>query len=376
MLGDRVMEEEFWKPWPDLHLQISERLRDRGGTALGQACIDAFFKLDGAEHWAPEKVLLGEVSYVIDIGLLVHLIGVGSIPKDYLVQLNEAVAAGKRLPHTLWSELLVAALLTNYGAAVKFVPREEYKTSDLSVSWDGLTDVDVEVTRAESKALHDSVRIGVEDFVQALSPGDVDWHVVCFVADASNPEILSAAFDAAVNLRPGQDANEEGIWYVKAIPLSERDVVVGGRCSELLGPEWWPAREPTFFSNSTLLNGKGNPVVALRSLVPETSYLNPIRRKAEHGQHTSGRPFLIALNASELPGANKRLKDEIEQNLSLWDHVSGVLIFSPWFYVTSKTKAYKFRVITNPHANHPLPESIRNLSGPLSNELEFEICER
>lgn len=370
------MDEDFFKPWPDLHRQISERLRNRGSTALGEACIAAFFDLDGAKQWAPEKVLLGEVSYVIDIGLLIHLIGVSSIPNDYLAQINEAVAAGQNLPCSLWSELLVAALLAHYGATVSFVSRKEYKTSDLRVSWDMHTEIDVEVTRAESKALHNSVRTGIKNFVQALSPGDVDWHVDCFVADASNPEILSAVFDAAVNLKPGQEANQEGIWYVRAIPLSEYDAIIGGRSSELLVPQWWPDHEPTFFSSSTLLNSKGNPVVAIRSLAPETSYLNPIRRKAEYGQHTSGKPFLIALDASELPGANKRLQIEIEKNFDLWDHVSGVLIFNPWFYLSSKTKAYNFRLITNPHATHPLPGAIRILSEKLSNELKFKIYER
>lgn len=151
---------------------------------------------------------------------------------------------------------------------------------------------------------------------------------------------------------------------------------MGARCRELLGPEWWPDDEPTFFSNATLLNGRGNLVVMLRSLVPETSYLNPIMRKAEHGQHAPGRPFVIALNVSELPRAHERLQTEIERNFPLWDHVSGVLIFILWFYVSSKTKAYKFRMFSNPYVSAPLPEQLVNLSEQKLHELEFEICER
>ena len=376
MLGDGVMENEFWRPRQDLKQQFYERLQDMGATELGLSCIETFFNLDAASHYAPEKVLLGEVAYVVEIGLVLSILGIDSLSREYLGKVSEAVSAGRRISPDFWSELLVAALLKYYGAAVRFVPRATSRTSDLHASWKGREEVDVEVTRAELRQLHQAVRAGIEDFVQALSPGDVNWHVACFVSDASNPKILSAAFGAAVKLTPGQFAEDPGVWFTRAVPLDERDTVVGGNSNELLGPIWWPKGESTFFSNSTLLNGRGNPVVMLRSLAPETSYLNPIMRKAEHGQHTDGKPYVIALNASELPSANERLKSDIEKNFPLWQHVSGILIFSPWFYISSKTKAYKFRVLKNPHATHSMPRRLVELSDKPAHDLEFTICQK
>jgi len=201
----------------------------------------------------------------------------------------------------------------------------------------------------------------------------VDWHFLCFVSDASNPEILAAAFDSAVKLIPGQQAEEEGLWSVEAFSLTERDKIVGWQNTELVEPSWWPQGEPVFFATETLLNNKGNPVVMLRSLVPQTSYINPIERKANHCQHTEGVPYIIALNASDLPNANERLQQYIEENFPIWKHVSGVLIFGPLFYSTSRTKAFQFRIFSNSNADYPMPNQLICLSKDLKHILEFII---
>lgn len=370
------MDDEFWKPKSDLKQQFSERINSMGGTELAQTCVDSFFKLEVAKLWKPKKVLLGEVSYVIDIGLVLSILGFDNLTDDYRQRINEAIKVGSNLPAALWSEILVATLLKHYGVSVQFVPRGSSKTADLSCFCKDRTPFDVEVTKAEMRSLHVAVRRGIEDFVHALRPGDVDWHVACFVSDASDPKILAAAFDAAAKLIPGQQAEEEGLWSVTAVPLSERDDIVGGKSSELFGPTWWPQGESVFFSNATLLNGKGNPVVILRSLVPKASYMNPVLRKADHGQNTEGRPYIIALDASELPRAHERLPPDIEQNFPIWNHVSGVLIFTPLFYTSSNTKTFRFRLLANPYSDWPMPSQLINLAKDSLQELEFTICSK
>ena len=370
------MDEEFWKPKDNLKQQISDRLKEMGGIELAQTCVDSFFAIEGAKYWKPEGVLLREVSYVIDIGLVLSIIGNNSLPYDYRQKINEAVKLGSNLPPNLWSELLVAALLKYHDADIQFVPRSTSKTPDLRVSWKYGNVIDVEVTRAEVRLLHKSVQDRVHDFVQTLTPSDVDWHLVCFVSDASNQEILTAAFDAAVELVPGQRAEETGLWYVEAVPLPERDKIVGGQYCELFRPKWWLHDEPAFFSVATFLNGKGNPVVRLSSLLPRTSYLNPIMRKANHGQHTEGRPYVIALDASDLPSASNRLLPDIEGNFPIWKHVSGILILSPIFYTTSRTKELMFRVFSNPYADYPMPNQLIDFSNCASHKLEFKICQK
>ena len=268
----------------------------------------------------------------------------------------------------------MATLLKHFGASVQFVPRGSPKTADLSCNWKGQPSFDVEVTRGKMRELHAIVQQGLNDFVDALAPGDVDWHIVCFVSNASDKKLLANAFEAAVKLRPEERAEERGFWSVAAVSLSDRDIVVGDRSTELLAPTWWPQDESAFFTSASLLNGKGNPIVAIRSLVPQASYMGPINRKAEHGQHTAGRPFIIALDASELPRAIERLPADIERDFPIWTHVSGVLILSPRFYTTSKTKEFKFRLLANPHAEWEMPSELLDLCHASCNEVKFEIC--
>ncbi|MTV39511.1 hypothetical protein [Duganella radicis] len=368
------MDDDFWKPRENLKQQFHERLNEMSGTDLAKECIEAFFDLEGAKSWRPDKVALGEVAKVIDLGLVISILKQTNLQKDYQDQINESLKTKEDIPRDLWSELLVATLMKHMEASVQFVPRGASKTADLSCNWDGQPCFDVEVTRGKMKAWHQAVQQGLNDFVDALAPGDVDWHIACFVSDASDKEILTKCFAAAARLKPGERAEQEGLWSVTAIPLADRDSIVGGQSSGLYAPTWWPQQEAGFFINGSLLNGKGNPVVALRSLVPLTSYMNPIKRKAEHGQHTGGRPYVIALDASELPRATTRLPADIELDFPIWTHVSGVLIFSPLFYITSRTKEFKFRLLANPHAEWPMTKELLELSLATSHEVKFEIC--
>lgn len=366
------MDDEFWKLKSDLKQQIIERLQIIDGTDLAHTCVDSFFQLEGAKSWKPEKVLRDEISYVIDIGLVLTILGFDNLTDDYRQKINKTIEIGSDLSANLLSELLVAVLLKHYGASVQFIPRRSSsKTADLSCSWENQNPFDVEVTRAEIRPLHAAVQRAGNAFIDALHPGDVDWHVACFVSDASDPKILDAAFDAAVKLLPGQRAEEEGMWFVTAIPLSERDSTVN-RFSKLLKPTWWPQGESTFFFQESLLNGKGNPVVMLRSLAPKASYMNPVIRKANSGQYTKKRSYLIALNTSELPDAYERLPPDIEQNFPIWNHVSGILIFNPLFYFKSKT--LKFRLLVNRNSCWPLPSQLLDLAK--DSLLEFPICHK
>jgi len=367
------MDEEFWKPHSNLKQQFVERLQEMGGNDLAIACVDSFFALDGAKSWKPEKVLLGEVAHVIDVGLVLLIVGQSNLPNNYKQKINESVVVGTKVPPDLWSELLVATFLKYYGVTVQFVPRGPSKTADLDYNWKGQA-FDVEVTRGKMKALHVTAQERLNDFVAALVPGDVDWHIMCFVSDGSDEKILAETFEAAVKLHPGERSEVQGLWSVVAVPLADRDTIAGGQAVELLAPTWWPKKESAFFTTATILNGKGNPVVALRSLVPHAPYMNSIRRKAEHGQHTVGRPYIIALDASELPGAIERLSPDIERKFSIWTHVSGVLILIPFFYTNSTIKKFKFRLLTNPYADSKMPSDLLDLCNASQNEVKFEIC--
>lgn len=257
------MEEEFWKPQADLKHQFLERLKEMGGNNLAITCIDTFFAFDGSKSWKPSQVLLREVARVIDVGLVLSIIGQSNLSSEYKIQINESLKTGSTIPPDLWSELLVASFLKHCGAAVQFVPRGRSKTPDLSCFCNEIQ-FDVEVTRAKMKASHSTVEQSLNDFVDALKPGDFDWHIICFVSDGSSNKILDSTFEAALKLHPGECAGEQGLWSVIAVPLADRDTVISGQSTELFAPRWWPKNQPTFFTTTTLLNGKGNPVCHCR----------------------------------------------------------------------------------------------------------------
>jgi hypothetical protein len=245
---------------------------------------------------------------------------------------------------------------------VTFVPRQTNPTSDIEANWGNGVVLDVEVARGETRQLHMAVQIGVEAFVGALQPGDVEWNVVGFIADASKSESVEALFEAATILRPDESAEDVSGWYVRAVPLGRRDEVVGAHSVEMFGPSWWPSDEPTYFSTSTLIGASGNPVVLLRSLVPLASYMNPILRKASSGQQRPGNPYLIALDVSDLPRAHERIVEDLRGYFTIWNHVSGVLLFEPRFYIGAERKEWVIFIHSNPSATIPLPTNLTELA--------------
>lgn len=153
---------------------------------------------------------LRELSKIFDLGLPFALLAGNASAEAHRQEVGKAVGRGERLPASLLSEVHAGALLSNWGAKVKFVPRQEHPTPDIEAQWaDGVT-VDVEVARGEVRQLHKAVQGGLEAFTGALQAGDKGWNLVGFIADASNSDDLSAMFGAAIKLLPGQSAEDAG----------------------------------------------------------------------------------------------------------------------------------------------------------------------
>jgi hypothetical protein len=332
---------------------ISGQLTERGTMAL-----EAFLELPGVDLWRPESIHLREVAMVFDIGLPFSFLRNNRTADAHRAQWGSAVGRGERYDPSLSSEVHAGALLSGWGADVAFIPRGSSPTPDIEASWSPGEVVDVEVARGEIKQLHAAVQRGVADFVGAIQPGDVDWHIVGFIADASAPAELAAMFEAAIKLRPGESAEVATRWHVRAVPLDLREDVVGPHSVELFRPCWWPAEQPTDFSTGTLIGSGGNPVVLLRSLIPRASYRNPVLRKADSGQRRNGNPYLIAIDVSDLPRAHELLVDDLRKDFSIWEHVSGVLLFEPRFWVGADRKEWVVSIYRNPVAAIPLPAAL------------------
>lgn len=327
-------------------------------TEIGNRALESFLGLPRIERWNPDNMYLCELSSVFDVGLPFSLLRGNTTAEAHKQKFGAAISRGGRVPSSLASEVHAGALLSNWGATVSFVPRQDTPTPDIEATWGDGVMVDVEVARGETRQLHIAVQNGIKAFAGALQPRDVAWNVTAFMADASNSEDLDAMFEAATILQPEQSAEEYGKWYVRAVPLSLREDIVGAHTIELFGPTWWPNNEPSYFSTSTLIGSTGNSVVQLRSLVPLASYINPVLRKANSGQRRPGNPYLIALDVSELPRAHERIVDDLRGYFEIWSHVSAVLLFEPRFYTGFERKEWVVSIHRNPDATIPLPNHL------------------
>lgn len=342
-------------------------------TELGTKALDSFLALPLIEDWCPKNMYLGELSSVFDVGLPFSFLAGNATAEAHRRQFGVAASRGERAPASLSSEVHAGALLSNWGANVKFMPRQAHPTPDIEANWDDGATLDVEVARGETRQLHMAVQSGVETFIGALQPGDVAWNVAGFIADASNSVDLAAMFEAAIALCPGQSAGDAGRWCVQAVALERRDDVVGAYSTELFGPAWWPSDEPNYFSTSTLIGATGNPVVLLRSLVPIASYTNPILRKATGRQKRPGNPYLIALDVSELPRAHERIVNDLIGYFKIWDHVTAVLLFEPRFYIGVERKVWVVSIHRNPSATIALPPHLAALSNRGKFSVDFTL---
>lgn len=345
----------------------------------GEAALASFLSLPGVDLWNPENFLFKELSFVFDVGLPIALLGNNPSADAYKQEIGKAISRGHEVPPNLWSEVQVGALLSNWGLATSFVKRETYSTPDLEVQLENGQMLYVEVTRGEIRHPHVAVKDGLASLLEVLSAGDVDWNVVCFFADASNPDDLNAALDAAIALHPGECKEKPERWAVQAIPLECRDDVLRVE----MKPDWWSSNEPSYFANGALIGGDISPIVTLRTMIPATSlYVNPIRSKAGSKQHRPGHPYLIALDTSNMLGAHRRILSELNRYFPDWKHVSGVMLFDARFWVGVNSKEWIVSLHTNPYAELPLPIEIGNITNNephsvkyiLSNELLTKSC--
>lgn len=349
---------------------------DQPLTSVGAAALDSFVALPRVGEWSPQNLYLLELSTVFDIGLPFSLLAGNTSADAHRRAVGAAIGRNEKSPTSLLSEVHAGALLSKWGASVRFVPRTNFPTADIEADGGDGVNVDVEVVRGDTRKDHQAVQSGLAAFGGALRASDVTWNLAAFMRDASNHTDLASMFDAATNLRPGLSAEEPGKWFVCAIELDRRDDVVGSSCTELFGPGWWPDDEPNYCVTSTLIGTVSNPVINLRSLVPLAPYTNPLLRKASGRQRNLGNPFLIAFDVTELPRAHERLVNDLNGYFEIWDHVSAVLLFEPRFWTGYEHKTYVVSVHPNPKAGIAIPHFLRQLPTGERFNVEFVISHK
>lgn len=360
---------------PTLDSEILATIK-RPLSHVGIRALRAFLGLPHLEGWRPPDLYYQRLSQIFDIGLPLSFLDGNQSGRRHRDELGRAVSRNEATPTSIMSEIHAAAVLTHWGANVQFIPVSKTPTPDLEVVWGSERPLTVEVVRAETKDLHEEVKCGLESFVGALQPGDVEWNLACFVADASKASDLNEMLEAAIRLRCNENAEEPGRWSVKAVPLVLRDEVLGGRTDELHGPSWWPSDEPEYLATATMIGMNKNPVIRIASLVPQTSYLNPIDRKASSGQHKNGCPYLIACEVTNLPRAHERVVHELGNYFKIWPHVSGVLLYELRFWAGVEKKEWVLSLHHNSFSTHPLPQRMSDFEGGKRFSVVSQLLER
>ncbi len=345
-------------------------------SEIGEAALESFLALPGVTTWCPDNLWLAELSKIFNIGLPFALLGSDPSAASHRREIGRAVARGENMSPSTWSEVQAGAILSNWGAKVSFIKRGKSPTPDFEAQWTHGVVLDVEVTRAEIRQLHKAVKDGLESFTGALHPSDVDWNVICFIADASNPNDLNAVFDAVTELRPNETKEQPSRWAVRAVPLEQREHVVGAQANKIFAPKWWPSDEPSFFATSTIIGSNSSPVILLRSLIPMTSYMNPIIRKANSGQRHSGHPYLIALDTSEMPRAHDRIAGDLGSYFVDWNHISGVMLFESRFWIGVESKEWIVSIHANPHARLSIPDCVVGIADSKRHLLRFVLSNK
>ena len=342
-----------------LRRRIQEAL-PRPLSPMGGAALEGFLSLPGASGWRPEKLALKELSYIFDIGLPLALVGDNLSARAHLFRAGEAARAGRYPDKDTWSEVHAAALLTRWGGAVNFVAQAQ-KPPDIEVRLERDRIVEVAVVRADLRRhraeVHDRVRLVAD---RLLTRG-VDWNIVCFLADAANELDLKSALDAATLLGPNDHVDDyRKRWAVRAIPLDREVGVREPDPVRSLAPEWWRPDEPNIEITSVLSKHLAleSPVISVRSQISSAAYLNALERSAIGQAAPAEHPYLIAVDVQDMPHGHERIVTRLNDQFSSWNHVSGVLLFEPRFWIGLEQKEWLYSVHLNPAATRPIPRQM------------------
>jgi hypothetical protein len=317
--------------------------------------LNTFQTLMQNPFWRPSNPYFGGFRMPIQIGILAQILHKSIASKAKLSQAVASIIDFNEPDPTLISELHAGALLTQLAGSVEFLTAGRahgLKTPDLKCKW-GDAFVDVEVARADRRHLHEQHLKTQQTLVEAIGVPPNGCFAI-FVAVDLTQKVLDDIVTAVIQGKPGEQRGVVDCWAVTVGDLAEGDRYVGGEGFGSLAPDWWrKLGGPSFFVIMRQIGGATTPVVNVVTKVPVAAYLNPIRRKADAPQRTGDFPYIIALDTSELPGADGRIRTEFETFYSQWPHVSAVLLYQPIFPVAPK-RWWRAHLIRNPVAQKPL----------------------
>ncbi|MFC3226658.1 hypothetical protein ACFOGJ_05410 [Marinibaculum pumilum] len=345
-------------------LQLSDR---------GKKSVEAFYSLPGLGNWRPQGDSYAELSILFDLGLPLSLIANVASADKIRSQLAKSILNGSTIQPSQMSEISCCAILSYLGYRPVFVKENWHRTPDLRIEeFDGHC-IDIEVTRADARHIHKNVQSALRDLIGILRAGDFGFHLLVLLADARVDISSAEVLEKVLQLTPGETAEVPMNWYIKAYPLAERDFVVSGAAESADSPDWWPRSGPKAFAISALVSATQSPYVRIGSLYPDAVYINPVKNKAERPQKEIGNCYVVALDAGNLPGYEKKIQSELENYFSQWPHVSGVLAFQYLPWAGYKNKQWDIVFYKNDSSRYPTPNGFLNTALGEKQKIIFSI---
>jgi hypothetical protein len=333
-------------------------------TAAERTAIIAFDGFSSAPGWRPRDPYLGSLFPVLEVGLLAEILKEKKGTHD---RLTRAVKDAQKLTRDpiIMSELHVGAILAKLGYQVNFPPRSKktgVRTPDLQCVDDQGICIDVEVVRADERHGHRIHRENMSMLIDVIRVEE-NMNYAIFIDGRIDDDLLMALLDELVAMRPGEYREKENHWAIATGRLEDRDLFVGSEQMKL-HPKWW-GEGPSFFANIALIGGANSPVGVVKTKVPEESYSNPVRRKADRSQRINkDSPYIIAFDLSDLPTCYVEIENELEEFYKIWPEVSAVLVERPMFVLHSQY--WQYVLLLNPYACRPIslsePGGVKQIS--------------
>jgi len=332
-----------------MHSQIS------GDFSNLEILTNRVSQLPYLSSWVPSQGKVNPFA-LLSLGVILGRIDDRSF-NPLLELIGESLNKNESIDSDKLSELGAAALIRPWSEKITLIPRSnEIRTPDICAFIDGVG-VEVEVTSAARK----DEQIRRSEFTSALQNKIVNLslggHVSVYFIDSLSAQEEQALLTAASKLKIGNSAQVENRWYLHlGMPNANGVFSISSN-----PPTWWPEQcaTPASMRSSVVMNG-GQPTTnasaEIRWTLSTKSYINPLSKKAERIQGTSMAPFLIALDATSLPGALKWYRDNLDGYWKIWSQVSGVLLFQR-ATLGFNALNWEYELLVNPESNIPLPKS-------------------
>jgi hypothetical protein len=353
--------EKLWQEIAPAFLAPSNSTIENSVRAVGE--------LPGIDTWNHGVKRPADAMRIVRWGLPLHMIRSERSFNDLRTRISHEIRARGAPTEADLSECEAAGLLVLLGARVEYLEQSgERRVPDLLSHWADGEQVEVEVTLAEEKYTQRTRRDAVILLGEALEGLNLPYDLFVHILDTISPEEQKNIVAAAAMLSAGTIAQQPERWHIRAESIPHRDpsaVYVAGQDHQ--PPEWFSREFAIPFSVRGILATPDqrwpNPRVHIYWGLSTTGYMNPLEKKASRFQGSGTRPFIVAIDAASIPGARRFYEENLGDWFSLWDHVSGVLVFELQTNMVSKI-FWTWQFLENPHARMPVKQGLREVLKP------------